>query len=464
MEEKQSKLGYRRWLSIIFIGLIGQIAWAIENNYINLWVFSQSHDANHITWMTTASAVVATLTTFFMGALSDKLGKRKIFIAAGYAIWGITVFSFGLMSLTNMSSLAQGNATTAILLVGIMNVVVDCVMTFFGSTSNDACFNAFVTDETNPKNRPFVEAVLSIMPLLAMGIMLAVGMILGIPGVQGEMPNAEWAAKIAQPWFIFFLVFGILTTLIGVVSFFLIPKDHIIPNREDGYFKHMVKGFTPKAVKTNPTLYIALLAFMLFNIAIDAFMPYLLVYLQNLPAVANVDGGFYIIVGTVMGIASIGVVLVGLFMEKIGKFKVIFPASGFLIAGSLGLFFVRDSLAICTVFATIMMFGYLAGTAALGAEIRDDTPVNDAGAYQSVRMVFVVMLPMVIGSNLSSLVFQATSIDEFGQQTKVPDANMFLVTAIAAAVSIAPIVWLLLQKKKAARALPVIEEDPNQGK
>ena len=451
MDQKQDKLGTRRWLAIIFIGLVGQIAWMIENNYINLWVFSQSHDASHIAWMTTASAVVATVTTFFMGALSDRLGKRKIFIAAGYTIWGLTVFAFGLMSLSNMAALAGGKGTTALLFVGIANVIVDCVMTFFGSTANDACFNAFVTDETNSKNRPLVESVLSIMPLVAMAIMLGLGIVLGVPGVQGEMPDSAWADHIAGPWFIFFLVFGILTTLVGVVAFFLLPKDHIIPNRENGYLKQMVKGFTPKAVKTNPTFYIALLAFMLFNIAIDSFMPYFMVYIQNLPVVTATPGGFYLVVGIVMGLASIGVVALGANMERIGKFKVLFPAIGILVAGALGLYLTQQNLAVCIVFATLLMLGYLAGTTALGAEIRDNTPVNDTGAFQSVRMVFVVMLPMVIGSNLATLSFQTSTINEFGETAKVPDANMFLVTLIAGVVALGPSIWLYFQKKKASR-------------
>ena len=98
----EKKLGIKNWVSIILIGLIGQIAWAVENQYINLWVYSQTNDSTYITYMTMASAVVATLTTFFMGALSDRLGKRKIFIAGGYCIWGITVFLFGLASFSNM--------------------------------------------------------------------------------------------------------------------------------------------------------------------------------------------------------------------------------------------------------------------------------------------------------------------------------------------------------------------------
>ena len=94
-EENSARFGAKKWLAAILIGLAGQLAWAIENQYINLWVYSQTGDSTYIHWMTVASSVIATLTTFFMGALSDRLGKRKIFISGGYVIWGVTVFLFG---------------------------------------------------------------------------------------------------------------------------------------------------------------------------------------------------------------------------------------------------------------------------------------------------------------------------------------------------------------------------------
>ena len=34
-----AKIGVRKWLSFILAGLVGQLAWAIENNYLNLYVF-----------------------------------------------------------------------------------------------------------------------------------------------------------------------------------------------------------------------------------------------------------------------------------------------------------------------------------------------------------------------------------------------------------------------------------------
>ncbi|MBQ7250113.1 MAG: MFS transporter [Bacilli bacterium] len=446
---KERKLGSRRWAAIILIGLFGQIAWAIENNYINLWVFSQSHDAAHITWMTMASAVVATLTTFFIGALSDKLGKRKVFIAAGYTIWGLTVFAFGLMSLTNMASLAGGDIAKGIILVGVMNVVVDCVMTLFGSTANDAAFNAYVTDETNEKNRPVVESVLSVMPLFAMAIMLGVGLILGIPGEQGDMTNETWANKIAGPWFIFFLIFGIATTAVGILSFFLLPKDHIQPNREDHYFKHMVKGFAPKTVKSNPLFYIALLTFMLFNIAVDSFMPYILVYVQGLKEL-NASLGFMGAMAIIFGVAAAAVLVIGANLKKLGAMRVLFPSIGVMFLGALAFFLVGDSALGVVLAGIALMSGYLCGTTVLGAKIRDLTPEEDVGALQSVRMVFVVMIPMIAGSNLSLLFFGTSDVIDpsTGSKTRTPNKWMFLVTMIACALTLIPAIWLAIADKK----------------
>ena len=59
MEEKK-KFGARNWASLILIGLVGQLSWSIENNYINLWVYSQTYDTLYVTLMTVFSAVAAT--------------------------------------------------------------------------------------------------------------------------------------------------------------------------------------------------------------------------------------------------------------------------------------------------------------------------------------------------------------------------------------------------------------------
>ena len=58
---ENGKLGWRKWLSFLVAGLIGQLAWAIENNYLNVYVFDCTGDSIYITLMTVFSAIAATI-------------------------------------------------------------------------------------------------------------------------------------------------------------------------------------------------------------------------------------------------------------------------------------------------------------------------------------------------------------------------------------------------------------------
>ena len=171
-----TKLGIRKWLSFIIAGFVGQLAWAIENNYFNLYVFDCTKEYIFIPIMTAASAVAATLTTLLMGALSDRLGKRKAFISLGYMLWGISIILFAFLDPKSSFNIVAGSVMAS----GTMIVIMDCVMTFFGSTANDASFNAFVTDNTDTSNRGKVESVLSVLPLMAMIVVV---------GLAGFLPK-----------------------------------------------------------------------------------------------------------------------------------------------------------------------------------------------------------------------------------------------------------------------------------
>ena len=74
----------RFFLTLVIFSLVGQVAWVMENMYLNVFIYEEfKASAADISLMVAASSVAATLTTLFMGALSDKLGKRKLFICAG---------------------------------------------------------------------------------------------------------------------------------------------------------------------------------------------------------------------------------------------------------------------------------------------------------------------------------------------------------------------------------------------
>ena len=134
------KLTHKFWISLFVFGLVGQIAWTIENMYLNVYIYKMFHaSAADISLMVGASAAVATLTTWLMGAISDYFGRRKQFICIGYILWGISILSFRFIS----TSYFLQNVTLGIQ----MAILLDCLMTFFGSTANDAAFNAWLTDK-----------------------------------------------------------------------------------------------------------------------------------------------------------------------------------------------------------------------------------------------------------------------------------------------------------------------------
>lgn len=156
------KVSPRMWCTLILIGLVGQFAWTIENMYFNVFLYNTiSTDPGYISAMVGWSAAAATLTTLLMGALSDRVGKRKLFICGGYILWGLSTAAFGFITVENAAKLfpaAQAAAAAA-----TMVVVLDCVMTFFGSTANDAAFNAYITDAIDSGNRGKTESVLAIL-------------------------------------------------------------------------------------------------------------------------------------------------------------------------------------------------------------------------------------------------------------------------------------------------------------
>ena len=425
------KVGIRNWFSLIIAGLVGQFAWTIENMFLNLFIFEQTQDASYVPWMVAFSAAAATITTLLMGALSDRLGKRKVFISFGYIAWGLSVISFAFLTTENMAYLFP--AANAAMLAGVFIIILDCVMTFFGSTANDAAFNAYATDISTPLTSGKIESVLAILPLLSM---LAI-----FGGFSGMASDAGW--------FTFFLIFGALTLLAGIVSIFLFPKDVARPNKEETYIKNIFYGFKPSVVKANPLLYLTLLSFLAFAIAIQTFMPYFLIYIQNNLGFIGLD--FTIIMGSVLLVACLFTVLIGGFMDKIGKNRILLPSLGVTLVGMIGMFFAK-SMPLLITMGIILMSGYMISTAVLGSKIRDYTPRNEVGLFQGIRMIFVVLIPMVTGPFIGEAAYNNTAntyLNEYGIATKLPNEYIYIAAAVVLLLAIAPVIILIIKDKKA---------------
>ena len=435
----ENKIGLRKWLVFILAGFVGQLAWAIENNYFNKYVFECTNNYSFIPVMTAASAAAATITTLFMGAVSDRLGKRKFFVSVGYILWGVSIISFAFLDPKSSISIVANNA----FLAGTMIVIMDCVMTFFGSTANDAAFNAFVTDNTTDNNRSKVESVLSVLPLIALIIVILIAGFFVVDGVAEKR------------WDLFFYVFGGITLAIGIISIFLIPKDVVTPNRGN-YWANIIHGFRPSVIKSNPILYITLIAFMVFNIGLQVFMPYFILYVEKILKITG--DNFTISLGVVLITASLITVVFGLFMDKIGKNKIMVPALVVGSVGALAIFFVPAELGMTTqigliIGGIVMMAGYLISTAVLGAKVRDYTPKNEVGLFQGVRMLFTVLIPMIIGPMIIAEIIcrlggEPYEDPEFHQMVYPPNRWLFFATGIIFALAIIPVIIMIRKEKK----------------
>ena len=150
------------WLWVVLLGLTGQLAWTIENMYLNVFVYRTiTDDPNAIASMVASSAAAATLATLLVGAWSDRVGRRREFIAVGYVLWGLTTAGFGLVGVDR-------SLPNAVAIAVISIIALDAVMSFLGSGANDAAYQAWVTDSTTSANRAKVDGVIQTLPLLGM--------------------------------------------------------------------------------------------------------------------------------------------------------------------------------------------------------------------------------------------------------------------------------------------------------
>ena len=197
---------------------------------------------------------------------------------------------------------------------------------------------------------------------------------------------------------------------------------------------------------------------MAFNTAINCFMPFYMVFFQNSKTYggAGIGSGtdFFVCLGSILIAASLLAIIVGLFMDKIGKMKLLLPALALTGVGLLLMYFSHDEWAYI-VSGILMMGGYLISTAILGAIIRDETPADQVGLFQGVRMVFVVLIPFAVGTPITNLAFTLSGItytDSYNQTSPAPTAIMFLVALAFIVLAIVPSLWLILREKKSLKA------------
>ena len=393
---KPNRLGSRFWISMLVFGLMGQVAWVVENMYFNVFIYNMFHaSASDISTMVMASAVVAALTTVVMGAVSDRIGRRKAFMSVGYMLWGVSILVFAYIRSVTLT------------------IVMDCVMTFFGSTANDAAYNAWLTDRGDNTNRGLIEGINSMMPLVSVLIVFGGFMSFDL-GVQSS-------------WTTIYYIIGIATFLIGLAGMFLIQDSDSLKKTEGSLVQTLVYSFRPSVMKQNVKLYLVLLLFAVFGTSIQIFMPYIIIYYEKTLGISN----YVLIMGPSIILASVVTALYGRVYDRKGFMFSMRPVVAMLITGYVILFFTRSVVPVA-IGSLLGFSGYLTGMSVFGAMIRDNIPENKAGQFQGVRIIGQVFIPGLIGPAIGASVLKDAQviINNDGTTSFLPNRSIWAASLI----------------------------------
>ena len=403
---------------MIIFGLVGQVAWVVENMYLNVFMYKMfDATAADISIMVSASAIAAAITTIVIGALSDRVGKRKIFMCLGYIVWGISILGFAFIKTGNFSRFTSDMAQTFTLCISLV-IVLDCIMTFFGSMANDAAYNAWLTDCGDESNRGKIEGFNSMMPLLA--ILVVFGGFMSF--------NLDEASS----WTLIFAIIGVLVLVIGVAGIFLIEDKTVkITNGGNTYIKNILYSFRIKVIKENKLLYAILLGFAVFGISIQVFMPYLIIYYEKTLGMTN----YVLIMAPAIILAAVITSFYGKLYDMLGFKLSVIPSMVMLSLGYVILFFTKAMVPVF-IGSLLMMTGYLTGMSVFGAMIRDNIPENKAGQFQGVRIIGQVLIPGVIGPYIGALVLKNAEkvLNNDGTYSFLPNKNIWIAALIVIAV------------------------------
>jgi len=411
------------------LAVTGQIAWAVENSWFNTFVYDTiTPDPRPVAWMVAASAITATLTTLLMGTLSDRTrsrwGRRRPFILLGYILWGLSTVLFPTVAYIQTTSVAV-----------IMVVVADSLMTFFGSTANDAAFNAWTADIATSRTRGRVEGVLNMSVFLAQIVALvAAGMLIDSVG-----------------YFIFFYALGGIVMLVGLVAGILLrdaPAPQEAPRR--AFWAEFGDLFSLDTLRNNRDLFILLLYIMVASIGMQVSFPYLIVYLENYVGVSKSE--FSIIGGAVMVGSAVLAVPFGVLADRWNKRVMLAVAT---VVSSLGglLLSLVNTLPLLALTGLVWQAFSVAGSIASVAWLKDLLPEQNRGKFLGIRMIFWIAIPMVVGPAIGSALIRAYGIPTVvqGEAGFIPVPVIFQVGSAIALLALIPL-FFIRRRAHGARA------------
>ena len=455
MSNKKGRLSIKTWITIILFIFMGSVAGGVEGMYLGLYLNNTTFKdgtmgaaltlTDTINLIASLTALVAGITTFVMGTLSEKLKNRKIFVSVGYIVWGAVMLVFSRVRGGNVGrffgliQMSEIITTTALLIIFFA-----LILAFLRSTTSDAVFNSWLTDVSTPETSAIIEIVFTLMGFVSTGFFTYL-----ITSAQTEkMEYSEIS-----------LLLGKIAIVLGILGFFLIDNPRRLKRRktevETSYWSDLFYGFKPTAVKENKNLYLILSSGCLFNCAYQVFYPYLFIYLGAvvIPANKGVDLlSKKVMIPAVIAIAVVAVAVL-LLMRVYAKNK----AASFIpsvICLIVGLFILSSTKNIVGIIIGLApgLIGYIIIMIQFGATVRDNVPKDKVGLFQGIRMIFLFFIPSIVGPTLGNIAAKNSSVTymENGTSKVLPTESMFLYAAIIAILIFIPMLAFLKKDKERA--------------
>lgn len=396
----------KNWALIWLLGMAGQLCWNVENAWFNSFVYEKiSPNPSIVSWMVGVSASVTTFATFLIGTMSDRRGRRKPFIAFGYIFWGIFTIVFGVSEFLPISS---------VFAAGCFVVLMDAIMSFFGSVGYDSAFCAWTTDISDESNRGKVGGAFAAMPVLATIFGSVVfGMIID-----------------ALDFFAFFVIVGGIVSLIGIITLFTLQDAEDIKAKKDpkGFWHQFFSVFHYRTVLNNKELFWVFIIMTVYFIGFNVYFPYITIYF------VNYLGMDYSMTGLVQGVSLLIAVALTI------------PASGMIDKGkntkvlSLALLINVVGLITVGISSTIPILGIgmlLTGTGyvilfqTITAWYKNLYPEEQRGQFEGIKQLFYVCIPMIIGPSISNYIINNFGVEGIvnGKAGMIPNETLMFVSA-----------------------------------
>jgi len=423
----KNKVSRRTTLIIFFVGLAGNIAWAVENQYYNVFMYNKIvPDLTPIAIMVAASAVTAGLTAILMGAVSDIRGKRVPFMKYGFLLWALTTVIYPFAGFFQ-----------PILIAITVAIIFDCVMTFFGSTAFDAVFNGYITDITTEDNRGKAMGILQITMLTST---------LVIYGISGFIIEG-FESTIGFGYEIFFFITGGFA-LLGVIGAFLSKEPEGLEPSGMSLKEHIKKLFRKELITENKGCFLILIGMLIWATAFYTFFPYILVYLEHNLGFDLITASLIVFVGFIINLAM--AYPLGIYIDKIGRRTITIVC---VIGDALSLLlfvFAGKNLVLLLTGAVLMQFFMTGWNVGANTWMRDLFPKNHTAEFSGYYTVFAATIPMVIGSPLGAFLssFSGERVLIDGIPGYLPTPWIFIVAALIMLPAIIPLFFVKETKKR----------------